>query len=207
MTQLEFTNNWFESGARPVWDQLLAQFDPAKLLEVGSYEGASACYLISKLGPRHVLDLHCVDTWQGGTEQEYRSHDMAAVEQRFKRNLRLAVAQSPHRVDFTVYQGRSDRVLSKLLADGRGNYFDFIYIDGSHEASDVLCDAVLAFRLLRRGGYLVFDDYNWIASAAGNKDPLRSPKLAIDAFVNIYWRKLRMLNAPVVQIFLVKESD
>ena len=36
--------------------------------------------------------------------------------------------------------------------------YDIIYIDGSHEARDVLEDAVLAYRLLKIGGLLIFDD-------------------------------------------------
>ena len=39
------------------------------------------------------------------------------------------------------------------------NNFDLIYIDASHYAPDVLSDAVLAFKLLKPGGILIFDDY------------------------------------------------
>jgi len=37
---------------------------------VGSYEGASACYLIDRLAVRHELELHCVDHWRGGIEHQ-----------------------------------------------------------------------------------------------------------------------------------------
>ena len=37
----------------------------------------------------------------------------------------------------------------ELLTQGYENYFDFIYVDGSHEATDVLFDALLAHRLVR----------------------------------------------------------
>ena len=42
---------------------------------------------------------------------------------------------------------------------------DFIYVDGSHQAHDVLCDAILSFKLLRVGGIVCFDDYLWGRSA------------------------------------------
>ena len=45
-----------------------------------------------------------------------------------------------------------------LLAEGRQGSFDFIYVDASHRAPDVLLDAVLAFQLLRIGGLIIFDD-------------------------------------------------
>ena len=37
--------------------------------------------------------------------------------------------------------------------------FDFVYVDGSHMILDVLQDAAMCRRLVRRGGILVFDDY------------------------------------------------
>lgn len=39
--------------------------------------------------------------------------------------------------------------------------FDLIYIDGSHMRVDVMMDAVLAWPLLKAGGVMVFDDYEW----------------------------------------------
>lgn len=39
--------------------------------------------------------------------------------------------------------------------------FDLVYIDGSHLRLDVLSDASMAWRLLREGGVMVFDDYEW----------------------------------------------
>lgn len=41
------------------------------------------------------------------------------------------------------------------------NAFDFYYVDGSHVAPDVMADAVLGWRLLKPGGIMVFDDYEW----------------------------------------------
>ena len=60
--------------------------------------------------------------------------------------------------------------------------FDFVYIDGSHQAPDVLMDACLTFRMLKTGGIMVFDDYLWKAVDG----VLHQPKIAIDAFVNIF---------------------
>jgi hypothetical protein len=56
--------------------------------------------------------------------------------------------------------------------------YDIIYIDGSHEADDVLEDAVLSHRLLKKGGVLIFDDYLWQLEGASNV----RPKPAIDVF-------------------------
>ena len=78
----EFTNNWFEGSAKSVWDELLPQINPTRILEIGSYEGASTCYLIDKIGGNKDIEIHCVDTWEGGVEhKEGAGHqaDMSAV--------------------------------------------------------------------------------------------------------------------------------
>ena len=87
------------------------------------------------------------------------------------------------------------------------NYFDFIYIDGSHQAPDVLSDAVLGFKLLKIGGVMAFDDYIWQEDLPTGKDPLRCPKPGIDAFVNINMRKLDILPTPINQLYIRKCAD
>jgi predicted O-methyltransferase YrrM len=67
-------------------------------------------------------------------------------------------------------------VWSKLIAEGRQGYFDFIYVDGSHQAPDVLCDALLSFRLLKNNGVIAFDDYLWQEQLPYGTDPIRCPK-------------------------------
>lgn len=41
----------------------------------------------------------------------------------------------------------------------RNERFDFIYVDGSHRSPDVIYDAILSFGLLKKGGIMIFDDY------------------------------------------------
>ena len=64
----KFTNQWFQMGPKYVWDEILPQFNPTRILEIGSFEGATTCYLIEKLSPDNIIELHCVDTWEGGIE-------------------------------------------------------------------------------------------------------------------------------------------
>jgi len=60
-----------------------------------------------------------------------------------------------------------------------GERFDLVYIDGSHEAADVLADAVLAWPLLKPGGLLGFDGYTWQTLPESERRPVP----AIDAFL------------------------
>lgn len=203
----EYTNDWFQTRAQKIWDALLPKINPARILEIGSYEGASACYLIEKIAAKKEIELHCIDTWEGGIEHREGMIDMSAVENRFHQNTALAIKKAPCQVDLIIHKGPSDIELSRLLATGRQGYFDFIYIDGSHQAPDVLCDAVLAYKLLKKNGYMVFDDYVWREKISAGFDLLRCPKPAIDAFTNIYFQKIRLISAPLYQLYLQKIDD
>ena len=97
-------------------------------------------------------------------------------------------------MNLIVDKARSVVALSRLIADDTGE-FDLIYIDGSHQASDVLVDAIMSFELLKLGGVMIFDDYIWNEANLKAIDLLRSPKIAIDAFTTIFARKLIMIPA------------
>jgi len=212
MNEYQFTNNWFEWAALPVWNDLIPQIRPTRVLEIGSYEGCSTCYLIEKLAAYHDTEIHCVDTWEGGVEHGDEGRvksDMSEVEKRFHHNIEVAKSKAGGSApQITLYKSFSDVALSKMLTEGKQGYFDFIYVDGSHQAPDVLCDAVLSFRLLKVNGVIVFDDYLWQeTSLSENMDPIRCPKIAIDAFTTIYCRKTKIFKAPLYQMYIKKLSD
>ena len=80
-------------------------------------------------------------------------------------------------------------MLGEKLCDpqfSRQPLYDFIYIDASHTAPDVLTDACMAWPLLKKDGVMVFDDYLW----GDPKNILHRPKLAVDAFTNIFAEQL-----------------
>jgi predicted O-methyltransferase YrrM len=86
-----------------------------------------------------------------------------------------------------VLQGYSDKVLRRLEPIEQ---YDVAYIDGSHYTCDVLSDAILTFPLVKPGGLIIFDDYEW----PGHKGTLANPKLGINAFVACYEDKLDVVS-------------
>lgn len=129
---------------------------------------------------------------------------MGEIERRFLDNTKIACDSAPYPVNLVAHKGPSNICLAKILNQNFLNYFDLIYIDGSHEAPDVLSDATLSFPLLKVGGVMIFDDYLWRSARGG---PLHSPKLAVDAFLNIYFHKMRIMWSPNSQVCAKKISD
>lgn len=200
----EFTNGWFETTAKNFWTKLLPEEKPRRILEIGSFEGASTCFLIENAS-HDTLEIHCVDTWEGGIEND--STQMPEIERRFLQNTKVASDLSQAAVTLEIHKGMSNEVLPRLIANGKKGYFDLVYVDGSHQATDVLLDAVLAFQLVRVGGLIIFDDYLWKYFDNGNPNLVMSPKLAIDSFTNVYFAKVKLQPGPVSQIYARKISE
>ena len=166
-----FTQNW-AIGDVPAWEPILKTLEgrPTNLLEIGSFEGLAACYLLWRL-PDAVIT--CVDTFAGSGEHHSTDVDVSSLEARFDANVALVDATRVRKL-----VGDSKRRLLDLTAEQAR--FDLVYVDGSHLGLDVIVDASLAWRVLNPGGVLVFDDYPW---AELGEDPLLRPGPAIEAFL------------------------
>ena len=201
--QFEFTNNWFDITAKAIWEDLLPRIKPVKVLEIGAYEGASTCFLI-KLLSSHLdkFEIHSVDTWEGGKEHNDRKIDMSLVEIRFHKNTSIQKSKSESDVNLVIHKSSSINALCKLINQKKSGYFDFIYIDGSHMALDVITDAVLSFELVKIGGIIAFDDYLW--KLPGSNNIVTNPKFAIDSFSNIFSSRTRILGGPNHQQYIQK---
>ena len=128
--------------------------------------------------------------------------DLGSLRQTFETNVRAV--GSPAGVE--IRQGDSLHELSKLVAEDCP-LFDFVSIDGSHQAPDVLGDAIVAFRLLSPGGVMAFDDYLWDPQKPGLSNPLSLPKCAIDSFATIFSNKCRVLaGLPLYQLYIQKHA-
>lgn len=183
----QFTKDWF-SWAPPVWEQLIPMLPETTgyrtFLEIGSFEGRSAIWIAENM-MRDGDHLFCVDTWGGG--EEHTNGELSGAEERFRHNLNVAAQKLPDRRIFQA-PGTSTSRLAAFIQ--KNLTFDFIYIDGSHTAPDVLTDACMAWPLLMQDGIMVFDDYLW----GPPRDALHRPKLAIDSFVNIFAEQVDVLH-------------
>jgi len=187
-TEYQFTQDWFH-WAPEVWKQLIpllpGEAGSRNFLEIGSFAGRSTVWIIENMMQKGDY-IYCIDTWRGG--EEHGDQDMTAVFERFKANT--AIAKDKVGVIRGYERRTSVRGLASELGGRKESTYDFIYIDGSHQAPDVLTDACMAWPLLKPMGIMVFDDYMW-----GNpRDALHRPKIAIDSFTNIFAEQLDVVH-------------
>jgi hypothetical protein len=179
-----FSHDWF-TGSIASWEPMMVVLDgnSARALEIGSFEGLSACYVLWRLPDSHVT---CVDTFAGSEEHVADLHLPAmGLEAAFDANVAVVDASRVRKL-----VGDSKHVVTDLHNDGAR--FDLVYVDGSHRALDVLVDAALSWGVLVVGGFLVFDDYRW--STLGD-DPLLRPGVAIDSFLGLVHGKYEIVSS------------
>lgn len=172
-----FTRDWF-SPYIPLWEQLLggARGAPGlRFVEIGSFEGRSAVWLMENILTHPSSHLDCIDTFEGSFEHDLMGMDLAGLEERFRHNI------EPWKDRVGVFRGPSNEILFR--PEIRNHKYDFAYVDGCHEAKEVLEDAVLAFSLLKAGGIVIFDDYTW---GPADTLPLICPRPAVDVFTSTY---------------------
>jgi hypothetical protein len=181
----QFTQDWFSIHIY-LWQQVLKNFanlPNLKFLEIGSWEGRATSWLLDNILTHESAKITCIDTFKGSCEHQNLDADcIKSLETRFDFNI--ALTGSADKVEKNV--GISQEVLRTLPLDT----YDFLYIDGSHIASDVLEDAVLGWRLVKVKGVIIFDDYNW---PEVKDNPTQHPKLAIDAFLTIFRDKIQII--------------
>ncbi len=178
-----FKTDW-TSWHFPNWVKWLAPYQKRELnvLEIGSWEGRSALFFLNFL-PR--CKLTCIDTFEGG--QEHKAADDADTElPKIERNFDANTAAFKARIE--KIKAPSAVALAGLGVASRR--FDIAYIDGGHRAYEVYGDGVLTWPLMRKGGLVIFDDYQWDMMP----EALDNPKPGIDAFLKSMKGKFRPVH-------------
>lgn len=166
--------NWFlETATQENFARLLNEFSGKpnlQFLEIGSFCGNSAAWMMSNILTDPSSKLTCVDPWNGNIAHEQFS--FGDVEAAFDEQLK------PYTNKLTKQKMYSEDYLMK----NRNKQFDFIYIDGDHMPQAFMLDALLSWELLKPGGIMAIDDYTW-SHPQGER---YNPKQAIDMFVGMY---------------------
>lgn len=177
-------NNWVHSVP-------LEEFKnkPINYLEIGTFYGANLFTVADSYGSHEYSKLYCIDPWEEYEDYTEYKNEQKSIFETFKRNLE----KRKDKDKVVVKRGYSNEEILKFPDE----FFDIIYVDGNHESEYVLEDGVLAFRKLKVGGYLIFDDYGW-------KDKNDYSTVGINCFHRAYSKRLEYLETREMQVFFRK---
>lgn len=176
--------DWFTHNI-PEWTRWISHLESStpRLLEIGTWEGRSAVWLLEN-ACKAGGDITCIDHFDLLTT--------TAGQKRYERvTHNLTLTGKPFRLmdDFSVPALYT--LLDESLSPTPPLGFDFVYIDGSHEADDTFLDSELAWRLANKGAIIIFDDYNWSVQPV---DSPHHPKQGIDGFIALHNGEFEMLS-------------
>lgn len=150
----------------PYFKHYIDLIRPTRIVEVGTWLGGSAVHIGRLLRAAGLNDscIVCVDTWLGSSE-----HFLNAPE---RKTLKLANGRVTFYDDFmrnVVGHGLSDLIVPfSITSVAAAEVFreiefapDLIYIDGDHTSRGFRTDLELYWDILRPGGALIGDDFDW----------------------------------------------
>ena len=166
MSNYKFDNinaNWSE-----LRNNILKFIDPSKelhILEIGSYQGSSACLFSDLILLNKSSTLTCVDPFDINDKTTELDNNTKNI---FYNNIKLS----------SNYNKISVKELySNIFYSINDKIYDFIYIDGSHELEDITVDFQNCLKILKNGGIIWMDDY-------GGGNPPNSIKNHIDKLIS-----------------------
>lgn len=156
---------------------------PIRCLQIGAYTGDATEWMLENVLTHEDAVLFDVDPWTGSDEPVHHQLDWKSVEDTYLQRHKDAIDSGK----LQVRKMTSDEFFNS--EDGRQG-FHFIYIDGNHEAAQVLKDGLNAIYRLGVGGIVAFDDYLWTLG----KGLWADPKPAIDAIYYCHSNKFEVID-------------
>lgn len=178
-----YSADWFSNNI-PNWEKWLAKFKgkpDLRFLEIGCFEGKATVWLLENILTDKSSYIDTIDSFTGGMEADHNGAFFSEnAEKNYYENIK------PFKGQVYTVKGLSNEALRLYDLD----YFDFVYIDGSHRSPEVLEDTILAWGLLKVGGVMIWDDYKLNRYI----EPRLNPKMAIDAFLEVFEGRYKMIN-------------
>ena len=180
------TKDYFSLNAY-YWHSIINKtFNRFSYLEIGSWEGNSAMFILKNFNTKNVT---CVDIWD-----LYNDSSKSEQIKRFD-NFQSNLKEFNER--FSFHKSTSDEFFKN-----NEKKYDVIYIDGWHEAPQVYRDICNSWYCLNEGGLVVCDDF-FYGDIINNKNN-NLPADSINRFILENQNKLKILNVNNTQIFIKK---
>ena len=177
------TNDYFSMHSYNFFKYLNFLEGNFNYLEIGTYEGNSAMFVANTFPKSKV---YCVDNWN--KTEEYGDQNFDIVEKNFDYNTSSFN-------NIVKFKNNSDDFFKK-----NNTLFEVIYIDGYHKDFQVLKDCRNAWKILKKNGLLICDDYIWNFYENIKENPCYS----INKFIDEIKNENKVLEVSKSQIFIKK---
>lgn len=177
------TNDYFSMHSYNFFKYLNFLEGNFNYLEIGTYEGNSAMFVANTFPKSKV---YCVDNWN--KTEEYGDQNFDIVEKNFDYNTSSFN-------NILKFKNNSDDFFKK-----NNTLFEVIYIDGYHKDFQVLKDCRNAWKILKKNGLLICDDYIWNFYENIKENPCYS----INKFMDEIKNENKVLEVSKSQIFIKK---
>jgi hypothetical protein len=171
--------NWFAQIAQHNFEQFLlpeAGKPRLRYLQLGCFTGDASLWLLENILTSKDSVLTDVDTWAGAPNEPIQTamdfDDVYATYLDKIKGYKVRIERFTT-VDYLLGQYGCDRPL--------GEYFDFVYVDAHHTSASAFLDSELSWPLLKSGGILAIDDYEW---QHPDGVEIHAPKLGILMFLD-----------------------
>ena len=129
--------------------------DGSHIVEVGSWKGRSAAFMaVEIINSNKKIKFDCVDTWEG-TKGEHDTEMSVINGTLFDEFLNNIKPLTDNGLTINVIKSKSQECDARFSDD----FFDFIYIDGSHYYEDVKQDIIKYLPKLKKTG--TFAGHDW----------------------------------------------
>jgi len=159
--EFQFTAKWFLNTNLPTFRDYIYPVwkdKPISYVEIGVFEGMSLVWMMQYVLTHPKSYAVGIDPWL--MSAKFDEEVMESIRFRAYHNL------SPWKDRCALVRGNSNDVVGKALALKQGfsgmkkNSIDLFFIDGDHHELTTTGDGELGLRLVRPGGWIIFDQIN-----------------------------------------------
>ena len=157
---------WYINGPSMEW--LIRRSNVKVVIEVGSWLGKSTRHIAQTIPEDGVV--YAVDHWMGSPNEDNSSFDILNLYRQFLSNV--------------IHEKLTHKIIPVRMSSLEASQTlkikpDLVYIDATHDFTNVMLDLILWYPFVKGHGVLCGDDYFW------NDDPSRGGgpvKRAVDTF-------------------------
>lgn len=147
-----------------------------RILEIGSYLGASATCFAAAAKKHEGVKIFCIDTWNNDAMTEGKKDTF----QQFSDNTK------PFKDYIVPVRGFSTEVVDKISQ--QTDYLDLLFIDGDHSYEGAKADWDAYRKFLRKGSIVVFHDIGWAEGVVRVVEEDAKPLVSnFGSLPNLWW--------------------